>query len=377
MIVGGDEVGRSLAGIEEVASALRGRFRAVLRTRVSDHPLPPLYSLSRGTGIRVFTAMPVLVDGHVAGIVYASRTPDNVMRQLYGEWGKVAVALAAVLGATLAIALVFTRAIGRPIHALVARAEALGRGAPADPDPDARFGTREIARLGQSLDAMALRLRERSDYVATFATHVSHELKTPLTAIRGAAELLRDDGAEPGDGMGVRARARFLDNIVADTARLAALLGRLRELARAEAPAAMGTTSLARIVADLRLRFPRLAIRAEGDLDRVLRISDENAGIVFGHLADNAERHGAASLQITASAVASGLRILVGDDGPGIAERDRERVFEPFFTTRREDGGTGMGLGIVRSLLHAHGGAIALASGTEGAIFALVVPTEG
>ncbi|KQP59338.1 hypothetical protein ASF52_10320 [Methylobacterium sp. Leaf112] len=379
IIAGGDEVGRSLAGVEEVADALRGRFRAVLRARVSKHAVPPLYSLSRGTSVRVFTALPILVDGRVAGAVYASRTPNNVMRQLYGEGGKVATAVLVVLVATLGIALVFTRAIARPIHALVARAVALGQGAPVDPDPDARFGTREIALLGLSLDAMALQLRERSDYVATFASHVSHELKTPLTAIRGAAELLRDDGLEPGAAMSAAERRRFLDNIVADTARLSALLGRLRELARAERPGAVGIASLAAIVSDLRLRFPDLDVRTENADAWTLGLSDEKAGIVFGHLADNATRHGAAVLQITARATAGHLHVHVVDDGTGIAERDRARVLEPFFTTRRVEGGTGMGLGIVQAVLRAQGGTLELAaaggvSSLGGARFEITLP---
>ena len=384
-LAGGDEVGRSLAGVEEVAAALRGHFQAVMRVRISKHPPPPLYALSRGTGVRVFVALPVLVDGRVAGAVYASRTPDNIVRLLYGERGKAGLAVLIVLTMPLASAYVYTRPIGRPLDALMARAAAIGRGAPVPAAPGARFGTREIAALARSLDAMALRLRERSDYVATFASHVSHELKTPLTAIQGAAELLRDEecdaagdhGDDPGATMSAAERRRFLDNIVADTIRLSALLRRLRALARAEGVASEGATSLRAIAADLQARFIDLDIQAGGALDHPLPLSPEDAGIVFGHLADNAARHGAATLRLDAALVREGLRVRVADDGPGIPDRDRGRVFEPFFTTRREGGGTGMGLSIVRALLCGCGGSIILAAAERGATFEVGLPSVG
>ena len=85
VIAGRRETGMSLAHIEEVAAALQGRYRGALRVRISGQPPPPIYSISRGTGLRVFSAMPVIVDNHVAGVIYASRTPSNIFRHLYEE----------------------------------------------------------------------------------------------------------------------------------------------------------------------------------------------------------------------------------------------------------------------------------------------------
>ena len=104
VIAGGGDIGRSFADVEEVRAALAGRYASVLRTRVPDGPAPPLYSVSRGTGVRVFVAMPVVVDGRVAGAVYLSRTPNNIVKHLYGERGKVVLAAISILGATLLIA---------------------------------------------------------------------------------------------------------------------------------------------------------------------------------------------------------------------------------------------------------------------------------
>ncbi|MET0529563.1 MAG: HAMP domain-containing sensor histidine kinase, partial [Microvirga sp.] len=318
----------------------------------------------------------------VAGAVYASRTPDNVVRLIYGERGKIGVALVSALAAIIAVAFVFTRGISRPIEALMVRAAALGRGTAIPSEPGARYGTREIAALARSLDALAEQLRQRSDYVATFANHVSHELKTPLTAIQGAAELLRDEedvaSSDPADKhattMSAGDRQRFLDNIIADTQRLGALLRRLRELARAETAGTDGQTTLRAIAAALQDRFPGLAIHADGARDRILSLSQEDAGIVFGHLADNALQHGAKTIQLTVVAAGEGARMTVADDGPGLLGRDHERVFEPFYTTRREGGGTGMGLSIVRALLQGRGGSIVVASAEQGTAFDIDLP---
>src|SRR5690606_21731037 len=136
----------------------------------------------------------------------------------YGERGKFALAALAVIGATLAIGLLFWRTITRPINALARRAALVGRG-PNEFMPLEHHGTREIAMLSQSFVDMTARLKERSDYIETFAAHVSHEMKTPLTAIQGAAELLREPSGSA-NTMSASQRDRFIDNIVADTNRL-------------------------------------------------------------------------------------------------------------------------------------------------------------
>ena len=137
-------------------------------------------------------------------------------------------ALGVALVLTVVIAVVFSRTITGPINALVERTEEIGRGGRAAIIAPEQLGTREIATLSQSFLDLAERLVDRNEYVSSFAAHVSHELKSPVTAIRGSAELLRD--AE----MSKEERKRFLDHIIADSDRLTALLERLRELARAD-----------------------------------------------------------------------------------------------------------------------------------------------
>ena len=197
---------------------------------------------------------------------------------------------------------------------------------------------------------MARRLDMRSHFISTFATHVSHELKSPLTSIQGAAELLRDDLDAPTPAMTDADRRKFLDNIIADSDRLAKISSRLRDFARAENPLALGATKLSQPIATLCSTFASLDIRARGDLDIPLRISEENAAIILSNLADNAMRHGGKTLDISASRQDSSMLITVADDGEGVSPNNRSQIFDSFFTTRRDSGGTGMGLPIAQAM---------------------------
>lgn len=281
--------------------------------------------------------------------------------------------LAAVLILTLIVAYVLTRTLTTPINALIARTEEIARGGRSAIRPLDIYGTREVATLSQSFLDLAGKLVDHSDYVRSFATHVSHELKSPLTSIKGAAELLRDD--DDSNPMSQEQRNRFLGNIIADTERLDRLLSRLRELAKAELPSEQGSSSLRDVITELKMQFRQLAISDEGSVVKMLPLPVEAACIVFTNLAENASQNGATSLTIKASDEGRRMTIQVRDNGRGIADGNRDRVFEPFFSTRRDDGGTGMGLGIVRAMLASHGGSVELLdSGKDGTTFQIILP---
>lgn len=370
VIAGREEVGQSLGAVQEVREALAGRYASALRLRIPEEPAPPLYSVSRGTKVRVFVAMPVAVDGKVAGVVYLSRTPNNIVKHLYGERGKVTLAAIAILGGTLLIGLVFLRTVSRPIYGLIERTRRIAAGDRAAMRPLDHHGTREMAALSTAFLDMAEKLQARSDSIQTFATHVSHELKSPLTAIQGAAELLRDSGS----AMDEAERRRFSNNIVTDAGRLNLLVRRLLDLARAENLAPSGdTTSIGAALALLPVEN-RLAVQVEAGGDIALRISGENAAIVLANLIDNSARHGATAVSLSATSADGKATVHISDDGAGISPSNRAKVFEPFFTTRRESGGTGMGLGIVLALLKAHDGTIRLVDSERGTRFEITLP---
>ena len=296
-----------------------------------------------------------------AAIVIWIRSLDNTTSQMGPiELGALGVALLI----TVAIGIVFSRTITRPIRALVRRAEAIGRGGRAAIQSPEQLGTHEIAELSQSFLDLAERLVDRTEYVSSFAAHVSHELKSPVTAIRGSAELLRDAT------MTDEERRKFLDHIIADSDRLTSLLERLRELARADIGVEPGTSRLSA----LRGSDGFAEVTLSGPVDTPIALSEEALRAVFGQLVSNSREHGATAIRIDAAERDNKVVVTVADNGTGISPGNRERVFEPFFTTRREAGGTGMGLQIVRSMLAAHGGTIRLLDVASGAAFEITVP---
>ena len=323
VIAGRDEVGQSLAHIEEVATALRGQYRAVLRIRKPDKPPPPIYSISRGVGVHVFSAMPVIVNNRVAGVIYTSRTPSNIFDHLYQERGKFILAALAVVLATIIIGLVFSRTITRPMRELVDRAARISRGDRDAFQPLAHYGTREFAQLSHSFLDMAEQLSRRSDYIATFSAHLTHELKSPLTSIKGAAELLLDSLQSKSDTLTRMEQKNFISNILGDTGRLEAMTQRLRELARAETAPQNEQTELSQVVGGLKSRFPTRAIEATGCLDRSIGMSSEKALIVLSHLTDNAIRHNAKTRAAGSGArKPDSVKMTISNDGDPISEAE-------------------------------------------------------
>jgi signal transduction histidine kinase len=322
-----------------------------------------------GMALVVYAVLLAVLSLPILIVVWFRLTDSASSRMAPSEIG----ALAGALALTLGIAYVLTRTMTGPINALIRRTEEIARGGKAAIVPLESHGTREIATLSQSFLDLAGKLVDRTDYVRSFAAHVSHELKSPLTAIRGAAELLRED--DPAMPMTSAQRRHFLDNIVADAERLDRLLLRLRELARAELPAAKGQARVADIVPQLASRFPQLDVTALGRSEILFGLPLEAAGIVLANLADNAAQHGATRLELSAVTDDRLMTLIVSDNGSGISEGNRDLIFQPFFSTRREQGGTGLGLDIVRAMLHAHGGTIRLSDHAgEGTAFEIVIP---
>jgi signal transduction histidine kinase len=257
---------------------------------------------------------------------------------------------------------------------LIDRAARIGRGDRNAFQPLRHYGTREFAQLSQSFLDMARQLSQRSDTIATFSAHLTHELKSPLTSIKGGAELLLDSLQSQSDHLTPIEQTTFLSNILADTKRLEAMSQRLRELARAESAPQNERSELTQIVGSLKTLFPTRIIDASGCLDRAIGMSGEKALIVLSHLTDNAIRHNARSLRLIAVADDDAVRMTIANDGDPISEPNREKIFDAFFTTRRDAGGTGMGLAIVRAVMTSHGGSIRLLPSERGVAFELLFP---
>jgi len=372
VIAGREETGLSLAHIGEVRQALQGRYTSVIRQRISDQPPPPLYSISRGTLIRLFVAFPIIEQQHLQGVLYLSRSPENILKHLYAvRWRVLAGALILLTLITLLV-VVASAAISRPIRELIQQTRRVKQGEQQQLEPLRSPVTQEIAQLSSSFSELAQALTERTDYLRRFATHLSHEFKTPLTAMQGALELLQ----EHADSMPEEQRKRFIDNLLADTLRLRQLVNRLLELARADAiQPSRSTCRLREVINELISRFSdrELEINYMHSADDEVLIAPEVLEMALYNLLENSVQHGANKVEIRAEAGRTATEIYVQDNGSGISAANRAKIFTPFFTTKRDAGGTGLGLAITASLLKAYKGRIALLPSESGVLFLITL----
>ena len=370
----GPDMGDSLAAWDEVARVLAGAPVAT-DMRHRDPVQASIGSLSRTTGLRVFVALPVQGADGLDGAVVLSRTPRDVWQAIWGKRVPLAGLAAFLLGVGALLAVGLSRLVARPLAVVVAQAEhvALGGDVTALRHP----GTREVAALSAALTRMAAMLDRRARYIVAFAASVSHEFKTPLAGLRGAAELLEDaDTLQPGE------RARLLAIVASSTARLSQLVGRLLDLARADMmrPGPLVATSVNAVLDELLPDYRQhgLAVTAEVGAETVALPPDVLAALLL-NLLDNAAIYGGsgATVTITARSAKGFTWLTVADDGPGISPANRNRVFDPFFTTARESGGTGLGLSIVRAIAVGAGGTAEVAEGGRGACFCIQLPQGG
>ncbi|MGI9393521.1 MAG: HAMP domain-containing sensor histidine kinase [Boseongicola sp.] len=282
---------------------------------------------------------------------------DNLAPSMGRTEAILTVALGA-LSATVILGWLLWRLILSPVRGLAARAEIIRSGGEAT--PMTHFGTPEIGELGQAVLDMAEVLRARELAVRSYADHVSHELKTPLAAIRGAAELLASEPNITGE------TRRLVGTISEAESRAEDLLVAARQIASARTPEHHGRTTLNDV--ESWPQTPGIEISIVGR-DVTLPLAQEGLRVILAHLVENAVEAGANSIHLIAEKTTDGPILRFIDDGPGISEGNRDRVFDPFFTTRRDAGGTGMGLAIVQTLLLAHGAEISVEPAEQGARF--------
>jgi signal transduction histidine kinase len=239
-------------------------------------------------------------------------------------------------------------------------------------------GTRdEISRLARTMNTTLDRLHRAMTRQRQFVADASHELRSPIAAVRTQLELAL---ARPSRTDWPTAVHRALQ----DTERLQTVASDLLLLARldaAEAPP-RSPVDLAALTSDEVRRHPGTITKSGANRTVVVTGSRIQLSRLLTNLADNARRHARTSVSITVDVRGATVQLAVDDDGLGIPEADRERVFERFTrldsARARQDGGTGLGLAIAKDIAHAHGGTLtAHTSPRGGARLLLCLPSGG
>ncbi len=374
LLLNGRNAGLSLADVPEVHSALSGMPRTVLRHNGAYLRDTPLDWISRATSIRMHQARPIMVQGKVVGAVLVSRSPRALFRGMWEDRGKIALGTGAIFALLLVLTGVLARAIVSPVERLSRASRALAQGRHTKPRRPT-LEVREIGSLYNDFAAMSAAIARRSRYLRDFAAALSHEFKTPLAGLSGGIELLQDHGAT----MAEDERQRFLRNMAADAGRLSRLVSRLMELAQADM--GRGDPAARTVLAPL-LQSVAQGLESEHFAITVIlppglpQLAAEPGAleVILTTLAENAKQAGARQLSITARLEESEICIELVDDGPGIPPADRERIFDPFFTSKRAEGGTGLGLPIARALAENGHGQLDLADSEVGTTFVLTYP---
>jgi len=280
-----------------------------------------------------------------------------------------------LLGAAALIGLLFTWRLTRSLNRLrqYARAVAAGEKAPL---PES--GSSEIAELGRALAAMREKL-EGKQYIEQYVHSLTHEIKSPVAAIRGAAELL-DENMPPAT------RSAFLTNIREQCERLALIAERMLHLAEIEQRQSLENPQ----DIDLRATLQELAISLQSRLDTgrlTLSIDAPEALVVRGdpfllrqallNLFDNAIDFAPPQSCIGVRLIRAedALQLSLRDHGPGIPDYARERIFERFYSLPRPGSGkksTGLGLPFVREVTALHCGKIELQNHPDGGVEVLL-----
>ena len=290
------------------------------------------------------------------------------------------VLAASALAVTLALA--FGIWLARPFKRLERAIIGLGENRLHEPI-DIR-GPADVRRVSQQLEWLRLRLTELDADKARFLRHVSHELKTPLAALREGVSLL-EDGVTGALNPAQREVAQILQqNTVSLQGQIEALLRfnaaafEARQLRR-ERVALLPLVEEQVYAQRLQWQAQGLEVRAEGE-DIHLTVDPAKLGTAIANLLSNAIRFSARGglITLTVAGAPGVARIDITDAGPGIAHQDRERIFEPFFRGERQPEhavkGTGIGLSIVQEYIAAHGGSVELLADGPGARFRIELP---
>jgi two-component system, OmpR family, sensor kinase len=307
-------------------------------------------------------------------VVVLLRTASSVRAESRPFW--MALAAAGAIGCLLAaaVAALLARSIARPVLRVARASSRLAAG--RQPEALPIVGPSELRGLAESFNTMAGQLTRARDAERSFLLSVSHELKTPLTAIRGYSEALDEGVLTPERAVKViRTEAARLERLIADILNLARLDQQRFDIHP-------DTVDLAEIVRESATRHAArardLGVRIElqhgesaparADPDRLLQ--------AVSNLVENALRCTPPGGIVTLAA--AGGQLTVRDTGPGISPDEIPHAFDRFFLYRRYNGdrpvGTGLGLAIVRELTQAMGGEARVASSSAGTEFTISLP---
>ncbi|RMX04202.1 two-component system sensor histidine kinase CreC [Corticibacter populi] len=359
------DVGRDYSRWRDVLLALRGEYGA---RSTREDPASDRSSV-------MYVAAPVIHQGALVGVLALGKPMRSV--EMYADTARRRVRELGfiMLLASAGIGLLFTWWLTHSLNQLRNYARAVAEGDKVRPPIG---GGRQLSELARALEHMREKL-DGKQYVEQYVQSLTHEMKSPLTAIRGAAELLPEAPAAE--------QQRFTGHILEQTERLQRIIDRLLALARVEqlqAPASMSAnTTRALVEAVLASRQTRIdtrriqvSVQEHGAMALTVHGDQFLLQQALGNVLDNAldftPPGGRIDIHIEPAASPAGgrrQRIRIRDHGSGVPPYALPHLFERFYSLPRPDTGrksTGLGLAFVREVARIHGGTVQIANATEG-----------
>lgn len=353
----GLDVGKDYSRWNDVYLTLRGKYGA--RTTRSDP------ANDRSSVMHV--AAPIMDGDRLLGVLTVAKATAVVQPFVERGQQKILGRGTVLLLASLLIGLGFALWLSHSLRALQRYVRAVEAGNKVELPT---LGNDEIGVLGRALESMRNRL-EGKEYVEEVMHTFAHEMKSPIAAIQGSAELLRED-------MPAQQRAHFLASILEQNQRQKQLIDKLLALVKVEKQQRLGATEridlkglLEQVVSDYEARLAEKALRLD---IRTEALDFEGERLLLrqglGNLVDNAVSfapHGSL-VRLAAREQEGMISITVCDEGPGIPDYALDRVFDRFYSLPRADGAksTGLGLPFVREVALLHGGSARIANRPEG-----------
>lgn len=337
------------------------------------------YTDDAGTA-RMASAAPLRFQGETVGAIVLARERSAISSLWRRVGARVVVAGIVGLLAALATSLLLTARVLRPLRRLQGAAIDVGQG-----DLETRVdagGTEEIDAVAAAFNTMVRELRHRDQISREFLMRVTHDLRTPLTAIRGHTQALAD-GVVPAEMV-----PRSLAAIDDESQRLAAMVTDLLDMSKLDAGrlrmdlANVDATELVRRVFDAHMGAAtarQVEFRSEIDELGEMVTDPNRVQQILANVIENAFRWAGAggTVAVEATAAGGGIEMAVADSGPGVPPALHEEIFTAFRSEITPDGedGSGLGLAISRQLARALGGDLRLdADVTAGARFVLTLP---
>ncbi len=292
-------------------------------------------------------------------VIHVQGSSRRALEALYDSRRQLVKLTAFVLAAGLLLSWWMGKKMVRPVENL--REEVLGRARAAVPGAElAVVREDEVGDLTVAFNALLGALASRANENQEFAQDLAHELKNPVAAIRACAERIAD-----GEALDAPRRKRLAEVLDQSSRRLDALVTQFLELARAEAGLPnegredVDLGALARgIVGATEPRFVRVTFEVKAEGRAMVHGVQNRLESALRNLVDNAASFAGDDGRVVVEVASrdGGVEVSVSDTGPGIAKDDLPKIFDRFFTKREREGGTGLGLALVRAVVHAHGG---------------------